>query len=99
MIEITVWTDKAAREYAQADWDGHSYIASSRAGAVFAVARLLVAAGCPDGPWRVPSKLEGPSLHKIARLAIEDSPRGGIHQRPYHALPPGGIASTGCGDS
>jgi hypothetical protein len=55
---------------------GRSYETVSRNGAACALARQLVAAGCPDRPWQVVDQLgmvclSGRSLHGLARLTVE----------------------------
>jgi len=41
-----------------------------------ALARVLVEAGAPDQPWRVPGRLHGPSLHRLARLTVTETGGG-----------------------
>jgi hypothetical protein len=75
-------TDGSIHELASASFQGRTYEARGRHGAACAVARLLVEAGCPDGPWQTGGRqgtvgLSGRSLHKLARLMVrEDAERG-----------------------
>jgi hypothetical protein len=67
-------------ETAWAEWGGQRFDARSRSSAVMELARCLVAAAAPDGPWRsvtaadTPSTF-GPSLHRLARLTVEEGER------------------------
>ena len=68
-------------EAATATWCGREYRATSRNGAALALARDLMAAGLPDGPWQAVGadgrvRLHGPSLHRLAALTVSDPPNG-----------------------
>ena len=69
------------QDAATAVWDGKTYQATSRHGATMALARQLVAAGCPDQPWEAgrPGRrdLFGPSIHGLAQLTIHESDEDG----------------------
>ena len=88
MIAITVIPDvrskageasgAARSDVAETTWDGSTYSAQSRNGASCKLARVLVAAGCPDQPWetRTPQGqrcLFGTSLHGLARATLSDN--------------------------
>lgn len=68
---------------AEMDWDGRPFRAESRHGASMALARRVVEAGAPDGPWEALAPqtgtraLYGPSLHRMARLTVEENDRSG----------------------
>ena len=68
-------------ETAWCEWDGRRFEARSPSSAVMELARRLVAAGAPDGPWRsvtptgTPS-MSGGSLHRLARLTVSE--RAGV---------------------
>lgn len=66
----------APSDVATATWNGVTFTTSSAHGACMALARELVAAGCPDQPWQTTDEdgkrsLHGPSLHGLARLTIK----------------------------
>lgn len=71
----------ARKDVATATWDGQIYRAESYKGASMALARLLVAAGCPDQPYEAGRKgkrdFYGPSLHRLAKLAVAEPDSGG----------------------
>ncbi len=56
------------------------HVAVSRHGATMALARALVAAGVPDGPWQAERNgvpvLRGPSLHRLAGLTVIETEAG-----------------------
>jgi len=82
---------------AEATWNGQTYRAASSHGATMALARQLVAAGCPDQLWRVPGRLHGRSLHGLAKLTIEEG-ADGLRFRRYREntrFLPGGARQDG----
>jgi hypothetical protein len=63
---------------ATAVYNGQTFQARSRSGASMKLARMLVEAGCADGPWEVfgPDglrRLHGPSLHRLNRLTVQET--------------------------
>ena len=67
-------------DIAETAWNASAYDTRSKTGAVFALARKLVDAGCPDQPWETRGddgqrRLHGSSLHAIARLSVSSEPR------------------------
>ena len=69
----------APQDTATTTLDGVLYTAQSAHGASMALARQLVAAGCPDQPWECRNAahqrtLYGGSLHKLATLTVSHSP-------------------------
>ena len=86
-IRIDQTTPKDGQvDTAEAEWDGRVFRAASSHGASMALARQLVAAGCPDQPWHVPGRLHGRSLHRLARLTIEEG-ADGLRFRRYRETP------------
>jgi hypothetical protein len=74
-IVIVKAGERAGADVATAVFAGSTYMATSRSGAACAIARQLVKAGCPDGPWQVVDQqgmvcLSGKSLHRLARLMV-----------------------------
>ncbi len=70
----------AGMVHARAEWAGQVYTAAGRNGIVPAMARVLIAAGCPDGPWRAARDgrlvMTGPSLVGVAGLTVSDPDNG-----------------------
>ena len=111
MIHFTSWpehvtagkrakTGKPQRDYAQCDWNGRNYqLLLPRLSATTALARKLVADGCPDQPWECyvegQRSLFGPSLHAWAKRIVSERDSGGFVIQPFtehpHALPRGGF--------
>jgi len=62
------------KDVASAVWEGRGFMAVSRNGATMKLARRLVEAGCPDGPWQACGaegvRFHGPSLHGLAKWTI-----------------------------
>src|ERR1700722_18483177 len=63
---------------AQAEFNGQTFIARSCNGIEMKLARTLVEAGAPDQPWETSGidgrkRLSGPSLHRLARLDVQQS--------------------------
>lgn len=63
---------------------GQNFDARSRNGAIFALCRVLVAAGIPDAPWQAINtarpdtvSLRGASIHESAKLTVREGDRGG----------------------
>ena len=82
-------------DVAEATYRGQTYRASSRHGCTMVLARQLVAAGAPDGPWRAIGPdgrtwFTGRSLHRLAALTIEDAESGLRWRRwtPRNTVPP-----------
>jgi hypothetical protein len=68
---------------AETTFAGQPFTAASRHGATMALARQLVAAGAPDGPWRVVGdgglvRFFGQSLHRLATLTVTERDNGGL---------------------
>ena len=83
-------TGKRQRDHATCAWDGREYRVLTLS-ATTALARVLVAAGCPDQPWeaRTPTgthSLYGPSLHAWAGRIVTEDDRG-FHLRVYSEHP------------
>lgn len=75
-------------DQAEADFDGRHYTCDNQRGgsATMNLARMLVAAGAPDGQWQARGKTGrlrflGPSLHRWAKLTISESDR--LKLTPY----------------
>lgn len=83
-LDVTTSEDATGLEAASCDWQGQSYRATSRNGAILALCRVLVPAGCPDLPWRTPRGLSG-RVHRAARLTVA----GGEQQLRFVAWKPG----------
>lgn len=86
MIEITTWTDGRGRDHAQCG----TQTANSAAG----LARLLVAGGTPDGPWRTVTRtgtisLSGRSLFALAAVQAVETDTGmtWVRYRPHPRNP------------
>lgn len=92
-------TDSARRragrlESAWAEWDDQRFEARSRSSASMKLARMLVAAGAPDGPWRTVTlagtpSLSGPSLRRWAKLTISEPDTGTVKIVPFVECDPG----------
>jgi hypothetical protein len=89
MIIMTVLEAPTGKtqETATAPWIGRVFQASSANGATMALARQLVAAGCPDQPWeaRGPDhqrRCFGQQLHRLARLTVATDGRFELY-RPF----------------
>ncbi len=68
----------AAADIAQTTWNGVPYYTRSANGASMALARLLVATGCPEQPWQAVNAdgqrtVYGDSLHALSRTTIRHS--------------------------
>ncbi len=68
-------------DIATATWNGQPFQARSASGATMALARQLLAAGCPDQPWLCLNAdgqpiLRGKSLHRLATLTLKETDRG-----------------------
>jgi hypothetical protein len=79
---------KDGADIAEAEHDRQPFRAVSRHGATMALARLLKAAGVPDGPWQAIGtdgrlRFYGPSLHRLAALTIADSDDGRLRVVPF----------------
>ena len=100
MITITSWpehvtgrrakTGKPQRDYAQCEWNGRSYQVL-RLSATTALARKLVADGCPDQPWHCyvdgQRSLFGPSLHAWAKRIVSERDIGSFVIQPFTEHP------------
>jgi hypothetical protein len=85
--------DGEIHDLATASFGGRTYEARGRHGSACAVARLLVEAGCPDGPWQTVKRdgmvcLSGKSLHRLARLTVEEGPERGPQFVPWRGPHP-----------
>jgi hypothetical protein len=95
MIRIEMTTDRP-KDCASAVVDGQRLEARSSAGAIFALCRLLVAAGVPDQAWDAVNtaahgviSLRGRSVHASAGLTVEQ--RNGREARFAQFVPRPGI--------
>ena len=89
MIEIGTQHLGGGAEGVIAEWRGEPYEAASKHGALHALARKLVCAGCEDQPWRT-STLRGRSLHYLAATTIAEgdgAPRIAKWASHPHAMP------------
>jgi hypothetical protein len=70
----------AVRDTAETMWNGRRFRAAGNNGATCKLCRVLVAAGCPDGPWTAmrdgKPAFYGPSVHQWAKWSIVDSEAG-----------------------
>jgi hypothetical protein len=79
---MATWPGRTSNDHAEATWNGQRF-AVAHASATTELARVLMAAGCPDQPWQAytpdgtPS-LRGGSLHRWAECIVE-----GSRVRPY----------------
>lgn len=69
------WADQASTT-----WNGRKFETRSARGASCELARELIAAGAPDGPWQCINEggrrtIFGPSLHRLAKLTITSDGR------------------------
>jgi hypothetical protein len=76
---------------ATATWSGRNFSARTQSGVTMALARELVAAGCPDQAWQAERAgavaLFGPSLHRLALLTVSEGGRDGprfTKYQPHH---------------
>lgn len=75
-------------DLAECHWSGQTFRAEGRTGVEMALARKLVAAGAPDGRWAsfwpsgLPS-MRGPSIARLATLAVAETDRDGLVVRRY----------------
>jgi hypothetical protein len=82
IVEVACHPD--GRETATARWAGLDHSATSRNGAVLALCRVLVKAGCPEETrWEVPGRISG-TVGGTARLTIVggDQPLRFVKWRP-----------------
>jgi hypothetical protein len=86
---VTVAVRGRRRDVATATWDERQFRATSNRGATCELARLLVAAGCPEQPWQGTRNgarvLFGPSLHDWARWTYTETRSGPkrVRWHPY----------------
>jgi hypothetical protein len=78
---MTLTKKSNGMDTAEAVFAGQVFRAASRHGVTMALARRLVAAGCADMAWQSVGadgrvRLCGPSLHRLARLTIEENDAG-----------------------
>ena len=70
----------ATYDFATAEWQGAVFNARSSTGVVCALARLLIAAGCPDQPWQATRNgivvMLGKSLASVANLTVSEPDTG-----------------------
>lgn len=65
------------KDVASTEWNGTIYAANSAHGATMALARKLIAAGCPDQPWQMVSpgstavRMYGRSIAWLAEHTLE----------------------------
>lgn len=76
----TTYTANSSMEAASADYGGQTYATKSKTGALCALARALMDAGCPDVAWQAARDgvvvLSGTSLHRLAGWAYSDTEKG-----------------------
>lgn len=85
MITIRLAPKPDGRDRAAAIWNHGAFVVTSTHGVTMALARDLVAAGCPDQPWQAVGRdqppaewhrrLAGPGLHRLA-LTVSETDRG-----------------------
>ena len=65
-----------------ADWNGRTFEVEAKSGAICAIARQLVEAGCPDEAWQAERggqvAIRGKSLHGVAKLTVSDPDKGNV---------------------
>ncbi len=65
---------------ASAAWASRQFTARTQGGVTMALARELVAAGCPDQPWQATRGdmvvMRGPSLARLAAIRVTDGDEG-----------------------
>lgn len=94
-LKETRTPDRPCRWEATAVWRRRRYVASSRSGAAFALARLLVDAGAEDGPVEV-GGIAYRSLHRMAGLTVTEGRTTSVRTVPYVPFPSlGGAVSEG----
>jgi len=79
MIRMTTWPGKGGNDHAEAEWNGQIYRAKA-CSATTALARQLVAAGCPEQPWESYDEKRdryqwGASLHWWATREVTEERR------------------------
>lgn len=82
-LVVTVRGHGDGRETASTPWAGQDFSATSRNGAILALCRKLVAAGCPDLPWTNGRGLSG-RVHGAALMTIAggDQPMRFVKWKP-----------------
>jgi hypothetical protein len=85
-------TNRGCPWIAECTVDGVGYAASSRSGASYALARVLVAAGVPDQPMHLTSQgLRGetrlPSIHVMAGFTMAESATQPVHKVRWSPMP------------
>jgi len=92
MIRMTTWPKPNSRlDCATADWNAQHFSVEAR-GATTALARSLVAAGCPDQPWEAytPSGvrgLYGKNLFAWSQRMLAEDDRNGLRFVRYREHP------------
>lgn len=81
-IRVLPMRGTTQRDEGTAEWSGKAYRAVASHGVTMALARQLVADGCPDQRWQAfhngaPS-LQGPSLHGLAKLSVTEGDKSAI---------------------
>lgn len=102
MITMTVRPGKLSKsgaasggrlpDHAEAWWGPRLFQTQSVNGATMRLARLLVAAGCPDQPWQAVGddgqrRRHGGSLHRLAKLTLAESADATLRFVPYVEYP------------
>lgn len=82
-IQFAISEAVAGADTASTIYAGRTFTASSRNGASMKLARLLVAAGCPDQPVEVrwpdgAPRFSARSLHRLAELTITEPDAGAL---------------------
>jgi hypothetical protein len=80
LAEIPPKGTSPPRYVASAEWNDLPYVAISQSEPSCKLARMLVAAGAPDGPWEATQDgtvvWRGRSLHRWAGLTVSEPDRG-----------------------
>ena len=86
-IRITVKTDTQGRDTASCEWADEAFTITSSNGAVLALCRSLIAAGCPDLPWEVAGRFSG-TVHAAAVRTVSDTSFGPWAPHPHSEVSP-----------
>ncbi|HUN01061.1 MAG TPA: hypothetical protein PLI96_11340 [Halothiobacillus sp.] len=72
---------------ATTSYAGRSLTARTQGAPVMELARVLVAAGCPEGPWQAERSeqitMTGASIHRLAKLAVSEGGANGPRLGKY----------------
>lgn len=114
LAEVPARGTTAPAYSAAAEWNGTTHSVTSRSEPACKLARLLVALGCPDQPWKASQGgtvvWRGRSLLGWAGMAVTEGDRmapkfvkfvpmpEGLHQRAKHAPNPSDVACWAASD-